>query len=153
MHNGLISSLLGCRLVSISGGENWLFHFNHITPNFFFCSYDARISFKNLLPVLSFLIIVLFCILLRKCYLIWIIFCPKLSLVTSRHAISSVFLHVYFKIYYLLSFSSLILLGGDIEINPGLIFSSGQCFSICHLNLNRITAQNYAKLSFLLLTI
>ena len=30
---------------------------NSIASNFFFCSYDARISFKNLLPVLIFLLI------------------------------------------------------------------------------------------------
>ena len=65
---------------------------------FFFCSYDARISFENLLTVLNFLLIVLLCILLRP---------------------------------------------------PGPISSSWQCFSICHWNLNSITAHNYAKLSLL----
>ena len=30
--------------------------------------------------------------------------------------------------------------------NPGLISSSGQCFSTCHWNLNSIAAHNYAKL-------
>ena len=37
---------------------------NRIASNFFFCSYDARIFKKNFLPVLNFLLIVLFCILL-----------------------------------------------------------------------------------------
>ena len=37
---------------------------------------------------------------------------------------------------------------GDIKINLGPIFSSGQ-LSICHWNLNIIAAHNYAKLSLL----
>ena len=118
---------------------------NRIASNFFFCSYDARISFKNLLPVLSFLLIVLFCILLRKCSLIWITFCAKLRLGTSRRAISSLF-YVFVLICYFLWCSSLILLSGDIKTNPGLIPSSEK-FSVCHWNLNSITAHNYDKLS------
>ena len=121
---------------------------NRISSNFFFCSYDARISFNNLLPVLSFLLIVLFCILLRKCSLIWITFYAKLRLGTSRRAISSLF-YVFILIYYLRWCSSLILLSGDIKTNPGPTPSSGQCFSICHWNLNSITAHNFAKLSLL----
>ena len=45
--------------------------------------------------------------------------------------------------------SSLILLSGDIETNPGPTPSSRQCFSICHFNLNSITAHNFANLSLL----
>ena len=52
-------------------------------------------------------------------------------------------------LYYLRWCSSLILLSGDIETNPGPTPSSGQCFSICHWNLNSITAHNFAKLSLL----
>ena len=52
-------------------------------------------------------------------------------------------------IYYLLWCSSLILLSGDIKTDPGPISSSGQYFSICHLNLNSIATHNYAKLSLL----
>ena len=52
-------------------------------------------------------------------------------------------------LYYLRWCSSLILLSGDIETNPGPTSSSGKCFSICHWNLNSITAHNFAKLSLL----
>ena len=52
-------------------------------------------------------------------------------------------------LYYLRWCSSLILLSGDIETNPGPTPSSGQCFPICHWNLNSITAHNFAKLSLL----
>ena len=41
------------------------------------------------------------------------------------------------------------MLSGVIETNPGPTPSSGQCFSICHWNLNSITAHNFAKLSLL----
>ena len=70
---------------------------NRITSIFFFYTY-AKISFKNL-PVLSFLLIVLFCILLRKFFFTWITFCAELPLGTSRHVISSLL------IYYLLWWS------------------------------------------------
>ena len=120
---------------------------NLIASNFFFCSYDARISLNNLLPALSFLLIVLFCVLLRKCSLIRITFCAKLRFGRSR-GISSLF-YVFILIYYLRWCSSLILLRWDIETNPGPTPSSGQCFSICHWNLNSITAHNFAKLSLL----
>ena len=107
---------------------------NCIASNLFFCSYNARIPFKNLLPVLSFLLTVLFCILLRKCSLIWIIFFSKTS---SRNILSCsiVAFYVFTLIYYLLWCSSLILLIGDIKTNPGPISSSGQCLSIWNWNL------------------
>ena len=43
----------------------------------------------------------------------------------------------------------LILLIGDIETNPGPKPVSGQSFSICHWNLNSISAHNYTKISLL----
>ena len=121
---------------------------NRIASDFFFCSYDARISFNNLLPVLRFLLKVLFCILLQKCSLIWITFCAKLCLGRFRCALSSLF-YLFILIYYLRWCSSLILLNGDIKPNPGPTPSSGQCFSIYHWNLNSIATHNFAKLSLL----
>ena len=41
----------------------------------------------------------------------------------------------------------MILLSGDIETNPGPKAISGQSFSICHWNLNSISAHNYTKIS------
>ena len=70
----------------------------------------------------------------------------KLRLGTSRLVILSLF-YVFILIYYLLCCSSLILRSRDIKTNPYSISSSGQCFSICHWNLNSITPHNYAKLS------
>ena len=42
----------------------------------------------------------------------------------------------------------LILLSGDVEINPGPRYNSGEFFSICHWNLS-VSAYNYTKLSSL----
>ena len=39
------------------------------------------------------------------------------------------------------------MLTGDIETNPGPTPCPGQCFSICHWNLNSITAHDFARLS------
>ena len=121
---------------------------NRFASDFFFCSHDAIISFNNLLPVLCFLLIVHFCILLRKCSLIWITFCAKLRLGRARRAMSSLF-YVLILICYLRWCSSLILQSGHIKTNPGPTPNSGLCFSICPWNLNSITAHNFAKLSLL----
>ena len=43
----------------------------------------------------------------------------------------------------------LILLSGDVEINPGTRHNCGECFPICHWNLNSVPAYNYTKLSLL----
>ena len=40
-------------------------------------------------------------------------------------------------------------LSGDIEENPGPKPGSNQSFSICHWNLNSISAHNYMKVSLL----
>ena len=57
--------------------------------------------------------------------------------------------YLFILIYCLRWCSSLILLSEDIKNYPGPTSSSGQCFSICHWNLNSITAHNFAKLSLL----
>ena len=44
---------------------------------------------------------------------------------------------------------TIIRLSGDIEENPGPKRNSNQSFSICHWNLNSITADNYLKVSLL----
>ena len=43
----------------------------------------------------------------------------------------------------------LLMLCGDIELNPGPRPYSGQGFSICHWNLNSIAAHNFSKISLL----
>ena len=45
--------------------------------------------------------------------------------------------------------SCLIILRGDVEVNPGPKNSVSECLSICHWNLNRILAHDYSKLFLL----
>ena len=46
-------------------------------------------------------------------------------------------------------YSLLLLLSGDVELNPGQKRNSSNAFSICHWNLNNISAQNYGKVFLL----
>ena len=46
-------------------------------------------------------------------------------------------------------YSLVIKRSGDFEENPGPKPNSCECLSICHWNLNRISAHNYIKLSVL----
>ena len=46
-------------------------------------------------------------------------------------------------------FFRLLELSGDIEFNPGPKPDSSQSFSICHWNLNSMSAHNYSKISLL----
>ena len=43
----------------------------------------------------------------------------------------------------------MILLSEDVQLNPKLKDISSSAFSVCHLNLNSITADSYAKVSLL----
>ena len=43
----------------------------------------------------------------------------------------------------------MILLGSDVELNPGTKQSSINSFSICYWNLNSLSAHNYAKIFLL----
>ena len=52
-------------------------------------------------------------------------------------------------VYHIWLSLTIIRLSGDIEENPGPKRNSNQSFSICHWNLNSITAQNYLKISLL----
>ena len=54
---------------------------------------------------------------------------------------------MFILIYYLQCCSSLILLRRDVKTNLSPIPSFGQCFSICHWNLNYITVHNFPILS------
>ena len=46
-------------------------------------------------------------------------------------------------------YSNLISLSGDVQLNPGPKNKSDVNFSICHWNLNNISAHNYAKVFLL----
>ena len=46
-------------------------------------------------------------------------------------------------------YSLLLMLSGDVEINPGPLSNCKEYFSICHWNLNSISAHDYSKLFLL----
>ena len=56
--------------------------------------------------------------------------------------VALIFNYLWFK-------CNLILLCGDVELNPGPKQNTAKKFSICHWNLNSITAHNFAKLVLL----
>ena len=57
-------------------------------------------------------------------------------------------IHMYVIIKTCLAtwFYSLLLLSGDVELNPGPKLNYSYAFSICHWNLNSISAHNYAQM-------
>ena len=65
------------------------------------------------------------------------------------HFHSLYFMSVLSYIHYVWLYSLAIKLSGDIEENPGPKPNSSDCLSICHWNLNSISAHNFIKLSVL----
>ena len=65
--------------------------------------------------------------------------------------LESIFIHQCISTICLsfLTWKIILKLSGDIEENPGTKPSSNQNFSICHWNLNSISAHNYIKVSLL----
>ena len=59
------------------------------------------------------------------------------------------FISIFSCIRHVLFYSLAIKRSGDIEENPGPKANSCDCLSICHWNLNRISAHNFIKLSVL----
>ena len=98
------------------------------------------------------LFVVIVCVLLRKCLI-------KLLKFFAKHQLRKLCFEFHHKLLYclylailsnyLIWFITIILLYGDIEINPGPKSSSRECFSTCHWNLNSISAQSYTKVSLL----
>ena len=76
----------------------------------------------------------------------------------SKAYVSKISLKLYISIFLLFNIllgvlvwlcSCLIILSGDVEVNPGPKNSVSECLSICHWNLNRILAHDYSKLFLL----
>ena len=68
----------------------------------------------------------------------------------SNNSRESPFLVVIIKTWLATWFYSLLLLlSGDVELNPGPKRNYSNAFSICHWNLNSISAHNYAKVFLL----
>ena len=76
----------------------------------------------------------------------------------SKGYLSTVTRKLYISIFLLFNIllgvlvwlcSCLIILSGDVEVNPGPKNSVSECLSICHWNLNSILAHDYSKLFLL----
>ena len=125
-------------------GGNGSFN-NRIASNLLFRTFHLNNVYKFLFPVLYFLFVVIVCELLRKCLINLLKFFPKHQLRKLRFEFHhKLLLCLYLAITW---FITIILVPGDIEINPGPKSSSRECFSICHWNLNCISAQSYTKVS------
>ena len=68
---------------------------------------------------------------------------------TSKHISIGILLFNILLNLKLSFLSILIMLCGDVKINPGPTTISQQGFSICHWNLNSIIAHNFAKILLL----
>ena len=102
--------------------------------------------------MLWFLFVVIVSVLLRKCLINLPKFSPKhqlrkLCFEFNHKLLSCLFLATLSN--YLTWLITIILLSGDIEINPGPKSCSRECFSKCHWTLNSISAQSYTKVSLL----
>ena len=76
----------------------------------------------------------------------------------SKGYVSKISTKLYISIFLLFNIllgvlvwlcSCLIILSGDVEVNPGPKNSVSECLSICHWNLNSISAHDYSKLFLL----
>ena len=76
-----------------------------------------------------------------------ITFCKPVICIYSRHILHFSLLANY--LCQLLLCKLHINLSGDIELNPGPKSTSCEYFSVCHWNLNRISAHNFSKVSLL----
>ena len=123
---------------------------NRVASNFFLCTYDICSAYKKLISVM--------CSLLLASVIMFLQTIINLLLLKNYYKFHSfrvrnvLILFLYLIIWY--DFAAwfrplLILLSGDIEMNPGPKPVSGQSFSIFHLNLNSISAHNYTKISLL----
>ena len=123
---------------------------NRVASNFLLCTYDICSAYRKLISVMCSLLLasvsmflqtIINLLLLKNYY--------KFNSFRVRNVLIS---FLYLIIWY--DFAAwfrpfLILLSGDIETNPGPKPISGQSFSICHWNLNSISAHNYTKISLL----
>ena len=69
--------------------------------------------------------------------------------ITTKFCISIFLLFHIFEIVFAWLCSLLVMLSGDVEVNPGLKKKDKDCLSICHWNFNSISASGYSKLFLL----
>ena len=119
-----------------------------------FCNMWYSQSFKNCSTFIFFN-----AIFICSAYLFTLQECSKSSFLSSLrakrltvHTCLNLILYISILVLYANHFwldEIVLKLSGDIEENPGPKPSSNQSFSICHWNLNSISAHNYIKVSLL----
>ena len=115
---------------------------NRVASNFLFCTYDICSAYRKLMAsVAMFFQTIINLFLLTSYYKFY-------SFRVRNVSVSFLYLIIWydFAAWYI-PFS--ILLSGNTETNPGPKSIAGQGFSICHWNLNSISAHNFTKISFL----
>ena len=137
--------------VSVDQWRGEVGNFNiRVASNFLFCTHDICSDYRKLISVMCSLFlagVVMFIqtiinLFLLKSYYKFHSFWVRNVLVCFLHLIIW-----YDFAAWSIPFS--ILLSGDIETNPGPKPIAGQSFSICHWNLNSISAHNFTKISLL----
>ena len=73
----------------------------------------------------------------------------KIFLFSRFRKIKGVFVSIFVFTFFVSFFSRKLLLSGDIETNPGPRRNLSNHFTICHWNLNSISAHNFAKVQLL----
>ena len=69
--------------------------------------------------------------------------------ITAKFCILIFLLFTVFQIVFAWFYSLLVMLIGDVEVDPGHKKKDKDCLSICHWNLNSISAYGYSKLFLL----
>ena len=123
---------------------------NRVASNFLLCTYDICSAYRKLISVTCSLLLASVTMLLQT--IINLLLLKSYYKFNSFRVRNVLISFLYLIIWY--DFAAwfrpfLILLSGDIETNPGPKPISGQSFSICHWNLNSISAHNYTKISLL----
>ena len=111
----------------------------------FFFDFSIMSLFKLLIKFLCCIMLIVLILLL--CIYTVITFCKSVICIYNRHILYYSLLANYLCQVWLYKLH--INLSGDIELNPGPKLNYRENFSVCHWNLNNISADNFSKVSFL----
>ena len=117
---------------------------NRVTSNFLLCTYDICSAYRKLISVICSLFLANVIMFFQT--IINLLLLKRYSKFHSFRVRNVLVSFLYLLIWYDFAVWSrpfLILLSCDTETNPGSNPISGQSCSICHWNLNSISAHNY----------
>ena len=137
--------------VSVDHGRGGVGNFNNrMGSNFLLCTYDICSAYKKLISVMCSLLLASVIMFLQT--IINLLLLKNYYKFHSFQVCNVLISFLYLIIWYDIASwfrPFLILLSGDLETNSGPKSISRQSFSICHWNLNSISAHNYTKISLL----